>query len=112
MPASFPLLPLLCLLQRWCRDTFLLLLLLQAAQRIRIALFPLPLLPSPLSVFLADAQLLFQAADGLLLLRTDQLSQLDGLDVIEGRLRGFVQHDGVEDDVEQRNTGDFLQAYS
>lgn len=108
--ASFLLLPLLRLLQRRCRDAFL--PLLQAAQRIRIALFPLPLPPPPLSVLLANALLLFQAADALLLGRADQLSQLDGLDVVEGRLAGLVQHDGVEDDVEQRNAWDLLQACS
>lgn len=110
MSASFLLLPLLRLLQRRCRDAFL--LLLQAAKRIRIALFPLPLLPPPLSVLLANALLLFQAADVLLLGRADQLSQLDGLDVVEGRLAGLVQHDGVDDDVEQRNAWDLLQACS
>ncbi len=106
----FPLLPLLRLLQRRSWNAFL--LLLQAAQRVRIALFPLPLLPPPLSVLLGYALLLFQAADALLLGRADQLSQLDGLDVVEGRLAGLVQHDGVKDDVEQRNAWDLLQACS
>ena len=109
---SFPLLPLLRLLQRRCRDAFPLLLLLQAAERVRIALFPLPLPPPPLSVLLVDALLLLQAADALLLRRADQLAQLDCLDVVEGRLAGLVQHDGVLDDVEQRNAGDLLQACS
>lgn len=98
MPASFPLLPLLSFFQRQCWPP--LLFLLQAAERVRVALFPLPLLPPSLSVLQADALLLFQAADALLLRRAHQLSQLDSLDVVEGRLAGLVQHDGVEDDVE------------
>lgn len=107
---SFLLLSLLCLLQRWRRNAFL--LLLQAAQGVRIALFPLPLLPPPLSVLLGNALLLFQALDALLLGRAHQLSQLDGLDVVQGRLAGFVQHDGVKDDIKQRNAWDLLQACS
>lgn len=110
VPAPFPLLPLLSFFQRRRRHPFL--FLLEAAQRVRVALFPLPLLPPSLSVLLADALLLFQATDALLLGRTHQLSQLDGLDVVEGRLAGLVQHDGVEDDVEQRYPGDLLQACS
>lgn len=110
MSTPFPLLPLLRLLHRRCRRAFL--PLLQAAQRVRIALFPLPLPPPPLSVLLADALLLLQAADALLLGRADQLSQLDGPDVVERRLAGLVQHDGVEDDVEQGNARDLLQAFS
>lgn len=110
MSASFLLFPLLHFLwRRW--DTFLL-FLLQAAQRIGIALFPLPLLPPPLPILLADALLLLQAADTLVLGRAHQLSQLDSLDVVEGRLVGLVQHDGVENDVEQRDAWDLLQACS
>lgn len=108
MSTSFPLLPLLRRLQRRCRNAFL--LLLQAAQRVRIALFPLPLLPPPLSVLVGDALFLLQAADALLLGRAHQLSQLDGLDVVQGRLAGLVQHNGVGDDVEQRHARDLLQA--
>lgn len=108
--ASFLLLPLLRLLGR-CWDTFLL-FLLQAAQRIGIALFPLPLLTPPLPVPLADALLLLQAADALVLGWAHQLSQLDSLDVVEGHLVGLVQHNGVENDVEQRDTWDLLQACS
>lgn len=104
---SFPLLPLLRLLRR-CRNAFL--LLLQAAQRVRMALFPLPLLPPPLSVLVGNALLLLQATDALLLGRADQLSQLDGLDMVQGRLAGLVQHNGVGDDVEQRNARNLLQA--
>lgn len=105
---SFPLLPLLSLLRRR-RPAFL--FLLQAAQGVRIALFPLPLPPPPLSVLLDDALLLLQAGDALLLGRADQLSQLDGPDVVEGRLADLVQHDGVRDDVEQGNARDPLQAF-
>lgn len=108
MSTSFPILPLLGLLQRWCRHPFL--LLLQAAQRVRVAWFPLPLLPPPLSILLANALLLFQATDALLLGWAYQLPQLDSLDVVKGRLAGFVQHNGVKDDVEQRNTWDLLKA--
>lgn len=105
--ASLPLPLLLCLLQRRCRDSFL--LFLQAAQRVGVGLFPLPLLPTPFSVLLANSLLLLQGPDTLLLGRADQLSQLDGLDVVEGRLAGLVQHNGVEDDVKQRNSWNFLQ---
>lgn len=109
MSTPLRLVPLLRLLQRWRRHSFLL-LLLETAQRVGVALFPLPLPPSPLSILLVDSLLLLQAADALLLGRAHQLAQLDGLDVVEGRLAGFVQHDGVEDDVEQRNAWDLLQA--
>lgn len=107
MSASLPLPLLLRLLQRRCRDSFL--LFLQAAQRVRVGLFPLPLLPTPFSVLLANSLLLLQGPDALLLGRADQLSQLDGLDVVEGPLAGLVQHNCVEDDVEQRNSWNFLQ---
>lgn len=107
---SFLLLSWFRLLQRRSRHTFL--LLLQAAQRVGVALFPLPLLPPPLSVFLADALLLLQAADALLLGRGHQLPQLNGLDVVQGRLAGLVQHDGVEDDVEQRDAWDLFESIS
>ncbi|KAG7225440.1 hypothetical protein INR49_027434 [Caranx melampygus] len=81
----------------------------EAAQRVGVALFPLPLPPSPLSILLADSLLLLQAADALLLGRAHQLAQLDSLDMVEGCLAGFVQHNGVEDDVEQRNPGIFFR---
>lgn len=105
--ASFPLLLLLCFFQRWCRDTFLL-LLLQAAQRIRIVLFPLPFPSLPLPILLVYSLLLFQAADLLLLTWADQLSHLDSLDVVKGFLGSFVQHNGVENDIKQRNTRNIL----
>lgn len=107
--ASFPLLLLLCFLQRWCRHTFL--LLLQAAQRIRIVLFPLPF-PSPPLPILLYSLLLFQAADLLLLIWTDQLSHLDSLDVVKGFLGRFVQHNGVKNNIKQRNTRNILQVCS
>lgn len=105
MSTPFLLLPLLWLLQLQ-RGTFL--LLLQAAQRVRVALFPFPLFSSPLSALPADSLLLFQAADALLLGWAHQFPQLNGLHVVQGRLTGFVQNDGVEDDVEQRNPRDAL----
>lgn len=108
--ASFPLLLLLCSLQRWSRDTFL--LLLQTTERIRIALFPLPLLPPPLPILLVYALLLLHAADFLLLAWIDQLSHLGGLDVVKGTLGRFVQHNGVKNYVKKRNTRNFLQASS
>lgn len=108
MSTSFLFLCLLCLLW-WCWDAFLF-FLLQAAQWIGVALLPLPLPTPPLAVLLADALLLLQAADALLLSRAHQLSQLDSLDVVKGCLMGLVQHDGVEDNVEQRDTRDLLQA--
>lgn len=107
MSTSFSLLPWLSLLQWWCRHPFF--LLLQAAERVWVALFSLPLLAPPLSILLADSLLLLHAADVLLLGRADHLSQLDGLYVVQGHLAGFVQHNGVEDYVEQRNTWDLLQ---
>lgn len=110
MPTPFPLLPIFTFFQRRCRPRFL--FLLQAAQRVGVALFPLPLLPPSLSVLQADALLLFQAADALVLGRAHQFSQLDGLDVVKGRLARLVQHHGVEDDVEQGDTGDLLQTRS
>lgn len=76
----FLLLPLLWLLQLQ-RGTFL--LLLQAAQRVRVALFPFPLFSSPLSALPADSLLLFQAADALLLGRAHQFPQLNGLHVVQ-----------------------------
>lgn len=98
MPAPFLLLSGLCLSQRWGGHPFLL-LLLQAAQRVGVALFPLPLLTPSLSVLRLDALLHFQAVEALLLCWGDKLSQLDSLDVVQGRLTGFVQYDGVENDV-------------
>lgn len=109
--ASFSLLPRFCFFQRGCGCSFLL-LLLEAAQRVGVALFPLPLPAPALSVLAADALLLFHALDALLLSRAHQLSHLDGLDMTEGRLAGLVQHNGVEDDVKQRNTWNLLQACS
>lgn len=96
--------------QRWCWDAFL--LLFQAAQRIRTDVFPLSLPSPPLFILLVDSLLLFQAADLLLLAWTDQLSHLDILDVVQGSLGRFVQHDGVEDDVKQRNSRNILQGCS
>lgn len=107
---SFPLLPRFSFFQRRCGHSFL--LLLEAAQRVGVALLPLPLPAPPLSVFAADALLLFHAVDALLLSGGHQLSQLDCLDVTEGRLAGLIQHNGVEDDVEQRNAWNLLQACS
>lgn len=112
--APFPLwllLPPLWFPQRWCWDTFLL-FLFQTAQRVRTDLFPLSLPSLPLFILLVDSLLLFQAADLLLLAWIDQLSHLDILDVVQGSLGRFVQHDGVENDVKQRNTRNILQGCS
>lgn len=110
--ASFPLLLLLVCFLRWlCWDTFLL-FLFQAAQRIRTLLFPLSLTSTPLFILLMYSLLLFQAEDLLLLAWIDHLSHLDGLDIVEGFLWRFVQYNGVENDVKQGNTRNFIQGCS